>query len=115
MIGLYNNDIEKVTNDLNYRGKMDNPYIDLGLFSENSIETWLYNKNSKIILEISPSYEWFSHRRKKGEIVPPYEEYRKKYKPIKVIEIPKEQAKKWLEKCTELSKQLNITSLYADE
>ncbi len=115
LIGLHSNDIEKVISNPNFRGKTDDPYIDLGLFSDNSIETWLYNKNSKIILEISPHYKWHYHRRKKGEIITSYEEYRENYKPIKVIEISKEKAKKWLKKCKELCKQLNITSLYAVE
>lgn len=79
--------------------------------------TWLYNKNGKIYLEISPTYKWHSLKPKKNDKdYITYKEFIKNYKPIAIIEIDKEVAKKWLIQTNELLKIIEQNDkLYFDK
>ncbi len=62
-------------------------------------ETWLYNKDNKIYLEVSLPYPWLFSDPKPSENYYSFDEYIKNYKPIAVYEISRETAQQWLEQC----------------
>lgn len=66
------------------------------LFSSKQWDTWLYNKNGDIYLEITPAYPWHFGDPKKNEKFVPYEEFIKNYKPLVILKIDKERAEEWL-------------------
>ena len=67
-----------------------------------NISTWLYIKNEKIILEITPDYPWTFVDPKSGENYITYDEFIKNYKPYVIREISREIAQQWLDKTAEL-------------
>ena len=59
------------------------------MWGGNEFDTWLYNQNNKIYLEITPGYMWhFSDQINKEDFIP-YDEWIKNYKPLVIIEIDK--------------------------
>ena len=64
--------------------------------------TWLYNKNNEIILEITPTYPWHFDKPAKNESFVPYEEFIKNYKALVIAKIDKKQAQEWLDIAYEL-------------
>ena len=60
--------------------------------------TWLFEKNDKFVLEITPSYKWPTIKEKKSGNYLTYKEFLKNYKPLLVTSISKETAKRWLKK-----------------
>ncbi len=72
------------------------------LWSGKDIQTWMYNKNNKIYLEISPAYPWFYNEPTDDDNYIPFDEFIKMYKPIAVEEIDPATAQKWLEQCNEI-------------
>ena len=72
------------------------------VWSSRGIGTWLYNKDSTILLEIAPLYKWHYSDPKKGEDFITYEEFIKNYKPYFILELNKETAQQWLNKTEEL-------------
>lgn len=61
--------------------------------------TWLYQKNNKIFLEVTPNYSTVLKQQKT------YEEFMQDYQCLLIVEIPREIAKQWLSQTKEL---LNI-------
>ena len=61
-------------------------------------ESWLYEKNGKFILEITPTYRLPTIKEKKSGNYLTYRQFLKKYKPLLVTSISKETAKRWLKK-----------------
>jgi hypothetical protein len=79
---------------------------------ETQVITRLYTIDGKIFLDISPYYPWTSfdeeemnEMRLRDDYVP-YDEYMKDYKPVAILEIPREIARQWLEKSERLVKTM---------
>lgn len=68
------------------------------LWSSKGCETWLYNKDNKIFMHITPVYKWHFDEPKEGEEFVTYEKFMKSYKPYFIIEIKKTVAKRWFKK-----------------
>lgn len=67
------------------------------------LATWLYNnKNSEIILEITPDYPWHNIDPEPSEKYYTYEEFKSAYKPILIRTIPIEVAQRWVAQATHL-------------
>jgi len=66
--------------------------------------TWLFEKNKKFWIEITPVYPWHYKEPKKGEKFITYEEFVQTYKPIALIEISRETLDEWLKRVQELLK-----------
>jgi hypothetical protein len=77
-------------------------YSTFWLWSSTNIQTWLYNKDSKIYIEIIPSYPWLFAGRKKGEKYITFKKFMEDYKPIAVEEIDRNIAEQWLNECIKL-------------
>jgi len=72
------------------------------LFSATFWNTWIYNKDGNIYLEITPSYRWHFSEPEKDEDYVSYDEFIKKFKPLTIFEIDKERAREWLEVVSDL-------------
>jgi hypothetical protein len=72
------------------------------LWSIRGTQTWLYNQNNKIYLEIGPSYPWLFVEPKKSDNYITFDEFMKTYKPIIIEEIDSAIVQKWLEQCNEI-------------
>lgn len=70
-------------------------------FSGKGIMSWLYEKDDKIYLEITPTYQWPSAEEKKRGC-PTYREFLKNYKPYVVTTLDREVAQDWYKKAGEL-------------
>jgi hypothetical protein len=81
----------------------DDHDVEFGSFwlwsSPSKVQIWLYNKDSKIYLEISSTYPWLFVDPKPSDNYYSLDEYIKNYKPIAVYEISRETAQQWLEQC----------------
>lgn len=69
------------------------------VWSAKGIQTWMYNKNKKIYLEVSPSYLWFFTNPEQGEEYVSFEKFLKNYEPLVVQEISVDTVRKWLDQC----------------
>lgn len=75
-------------------------------FGGNFFGAWIYNKGSKIYLEISPKYPWLYsdlNEAKTNDLFISFEEFRKTYKPILIYELSKDCAKQWLAQCNKIA------------
>jgi len=72
------------------------------VWAKKNIQTWIYNKNNKIYLEIFPAYPWFYDEPMEGNNHIPFDEFIKTYQPIAVEEIDLATAQKWIEQCNEI-------------
>lgn len=72
------------------------------LWSGIDVQTWLYNKNNKIYLEISPTYPWLFSDETEEEGYITFDEFMKTYKPITVEEINHATARQWLDQCNDI-------------
>ena len=72
------------------------------IWSPRGIGTWLYNKDSTILLEIAPFYKWHHIDPKRGEDFITYAEFIKNYKPYFILELNRDIAQQWLNKTEEL-------------
>lgn len=70
--------------------------------SPELLTTWLYEKNKKFWIEITPVYPWHHRDPKKDENFITYEEFMKDYKPIALFEVSHETLKEWLKRVQEL-------------
>jgi hypothetical protein len=82
-------------------------------FSTRYIQTWLYTIDSKIYIEISPSYPWANIELPKNfEQFPKnfvsYEEFMKNYRPIAVVSISPHIAQTWVDQSKVLARELDI-------
>lgn len=64
-----------------------------------NIQTWLYNLNHKIYLEISPTYPWLFSDPEKDEIYMSFDEYINNYQPIIIAELQKSLVELWIKQC----------------
>ncbi len=81
-------------------------YSHYWLFSTRGIQTWVYNKNKKIYLEISPSYRWHYVEPLENEKVVSFSKFMEKYKPLAVYELTEETIKKWAETADYILKKM---------
>ena len=65
------------------------------------IESWLYEKDNKIYLQVTPTYQWPSREQKK-QGYQTYREFLKNYKPYVVTTIDWQVAQDWYKKAGEL-------------
>lgn len=86
-----------------YNENYDNiNFSNFWLWSGQNIQTWLYNKNNKIYLEISPSYPWLFSDEKEEKGYVTFDEFMKTYKPVALEEIDRAIAQEWLKQCDEI-------------
>lgn len=74
--------------------------------SSDNIQTWVYNINHKIYLEISMTYPWLFSDPQKDELYVSFDEYKDNYKPILIIELKKALVTKWIQQCQDLLDKL---------
>jgi hypothetical protein len=90
--------------------------VDFGSFwlwdAPSPIQTWLYNKDNKIYLEVSSTYPWLSRDPEPSENYYSFDEYIRNYKPIAVYEISRETAQQWLEQCNTILDTMDAPSGY---
>lgn len=67
--------------------------------NNETTKTWLYNKDNKIYLEISPLYPWLYREPRSCEKYVSFEEYIKTYSPFAVYEISSKKTIEWLAQC----------------
>jgi hypothetical protein len=67
--------------------------------SPDNIQTWLYNVDSKIYLEISQTYSWLFSDPEEDELYVSFEEYVNDYKPIAIIELEESLIRTWIDQC----------------
>ena len=70
--------------------------------SPDNIQTWLYNMNGKIYLEISPTYPWLFADPEEGESYISFNEYINNYKPIAIIELQEPLVRTWINQCRDI-------------
>ena len=76
------------------------------MWDGNKFDTWLYNQNDKIYLEITPIYTWLFRKPKKGDGFIPFDQWIKDYKPLALIEIDKATAQQWLDQAGQLMQEI---------
>ncbi len=104
LMRFYNRD-----NYQNYWRDEDLPYtetIDYGPFSlwsmvSGGMQSWIYNRNDKIYLEIGKSYVVPEPQNDQA-----FEEYITQYKPLFFEEIPREIAQEWLKKAEKIVREI---------
>jgi hypothetical protein len=62
-------------------------------------QTWLYNADDKIYLEISQIYPWLFSDPKKDEVYVSFDDYIDNYKPIALVELQKSLVQSWINQC----------------
>ncbi len=77
-------------------------YSKYWLWSTQGPQTWSYNKDNKIYLEIVPTYSWLFSDAKEGDNYITFDAFMKTYKPIAVEEIDRATVQKWIEQCKEI-------------
>jgi hypothetical protein len=96
---LWNEDLNCVESNISQEEEFDwigQKYL---LWSQRGIATWLYEKEGKFILEITPVYRWHFKDptpKEKGEYIT-YKQFIKNYKPYVVTEISADTIREWLE------------------
>ncbi len=65
-------------------------------------DTWLYNKNNKIIFQVTRSYPWTFEDPKATDNFTTYEEFIKSYKPLIIFELSKKVTQEWLNETQKL-------------
>lgn len=76
------------------------------MWDGNKFDTWLYNKNNKIYIEITPIYPWHFNKPKAEDNYIPYDEWIKNYKPLVIIEIDKVAAKQWYDQAGKIMQEI---------
>lgn len=102
---IHNMDIETDNDDFYNFAKFS-------LCNNSEIMTFLYSKNDKIYLEVSPLYPWFYQEPEPHEEYIPFREYIKAYKPIALYEISRETAQKWLHQCETIMEMVDKTTIH---
>lgn len=78
------------------------------------ISTWLYDKDGKIIFELTPIYPWEDDDNDNEDFIS-YEEWIKDYKPLFVAEISRSIALEWLKKTEELIETMKANNKHLKE
>ncbi len=74
--------------------------------SLDNVQTWLYNANNKIYLEISLTYPWLFSDPEEGENYISFDEYMSSYKPVALIELEKSLVLSWINECRRLLQKM---------
>lgn len=80
--------------------------------SLSDIQTWLYMKDNKIYLELSPAYPWLFSDPEPSENYFDFEEYAKIYKPVALYELSRETVELWSQQCTHVLDTIETPSGY---
>jgi hypothetical protein len=67
--------------------------------SPKNVQTWLYNVDGKIYLEISPTYPWLFLDPDEDELYTSFDDYMKNYKPIAIVELQETLVRTWINQC----------------
>lgn len=78
------------------------------VWSSNYYETWLYNKNGEIYLQVTPVYKWHFSEAKSKDNFSSYSQFVKEYKIIYKTKIERDNAIQWLNKCKEIIKIIDM-------
>lgn len=70
--------------------------------AKSKAASWLYEKDGKFWLEVTPGYPWHFPDSAEDEALISYEEFMKTYKPIALFEVSRETLEKWLKRVDEL-------------
>jgi len=76
------------------------------VWSGKGYDTWLYTKESNVLIQITPTYKWHYLDPEEHLDFVPYDEWIKNYKSLFTIEIDKKTAQEWLEAIEELLKKI---------
>lgn len=74
--------------------------------SLDNVQTWLYNANDKIYLEISPTYPWLFSDPEEAENYISFDEYMSSYNPIALVELEKSLVLSWINECHRLLQKI---------
>jgi hypothetical protein len=100
---IYTNDLSDEVGE-----NEEDVYLQYWIWSSRDFQTWVYQKDGKSYIELSPSYRWHYIEPKENELVITFEEFMKGYKPI-VIEITSEQLTKVLDSLRKIKQDLGIS------
>ncbi|QVK19265.1 hypothetical protein KHQ81_06075 [Mycoplasmatota bacterium] len=78
------------------------------IWDSMNYQTWIYNLNNDIVIEITPTYQWHFEDfiDGKNEYIS-YEEFKENYKTCVVRKISKNMVKNWLDKCNNILDKLS--------
>ena len=75
-------------------------------WSDQDIQTLLYNSGNSIYLEIVPVYPWHLEIPKTDDEYEPFDAFMQRYAPYVVTEVPRENVIAWRDKCYNLLKDI---------
>ncbi|MBT3456320.1 hypothetical protein HN446_04605 [bacterium] len=85
------------------------------VFDTENTKTWIYNEKNKIVIEVTPAYEWYllepEDRAEYPDFVE-YDEFIKDYKPILKTYIDKSTANEWIKIIKKAQKDIIIEGQY---
>jgi len=76
--------------------------------SPDNIQTWLYNVDGKIYLEISQTYPWLFSDPDEDESYVSFDDYMKNYKPIAIVELQEMLVQIWINQCHAILQSIEI-------
>jgi NAD+--asparagine ADP-ribosyltransferase len=77
------------------------------LWDSMNHQTWIYNLNGEVAIEVTPTYKWhFEEPDKQSDEYLAYEDFRKNYKTCFIKTITKNVAECWLSQCEDILKRL---------
>jgi len=74
--------------------------------SSKNIQTWLYNVNNKIYLEISPTYPWLFSDPEEDEHYISFDQYMNSYRFIALVELQESLVQSWINECQMLLQKI---------
>lgn len=74
--------------------------------SSTNIQTWIYNKDNKIYLEISKTYPWLFSDPSEDEQHISFDEYANNYKPIELVVLESALVQEWIKECHALLQKM---------
>jgi hypothetical protein len=83
------------------------PVLNYWIWSTRDFQTWIYRKNEKLYIEISPSYRWHFVEPTKDEKIISFEEFQEHYRAY-IIELSSEQINDIIESLEMMITELNI-------
>ena len=92
------NDIEDVTA----------PYLMWSTPSKYANETWMYNNNNNIYLEVSKDYKWHYSAPKETDNFITFDEFKRIYHPYDIVELDVNLVKEWNRKCVEIIDKMQV-------
>lgn len=91
---------KKMYMSVQYSEKKDDIFSKYWVWSSpDNIQTWLYNLDNKIYLEISQTYPWIFSDPNENERYISFDEYTNNYQPILILELQKSIIQAWIKQC----------------